>query len=100
MILVPVLFGILFAVALVWPVTDLVQAPVFYAAQGIADETPWVLLVLSVALPVVLYVAALLLGLRRPPFERAVIFTVALGTSFALFFSLATLASALRPLLY
>lgn len=100
MIAVPLVFALLFAVALVWPVTDLAQVPVFYAAQGIGDQTPWLLLVLSVALPVVLYVAALLLGRGKPPFTRAVIFTIALGTTFALFFSLASLASALRPVLF
>lgn len=99
MILVPLLFALLFAAALVWPVTDLVQLPQFYAATGIADHTPWSLLVVAVALPVLLYVAAFLLGRGRPAFERTLIFVVALATSFVLYFGVAALVSALRPLL-
>ena len=98
MILIPIVFAVLFAVALVWPVTDLVQVPQFYAAVGIADQTPWALLVLVVVLPAALYLVALLLGRGRPPFERALFFIVALATSFALYFGVAALASALRPL--
>lgn len=99
MILVAVVFAVLFGLALVGPVTDLVQLPQYYAALGIADETPWALLIVVVVLPVVLYVAGLVLGRGRALFGRALILTVALATSFALYFSIASLASALRPLL-
>jgi len=97
-ILVPLLFALLFAVALVWPVTDLVQLPQFYAATGIAADIPWALLVVAVALPVVLYIGALLLGRGRSAFERTLIFVVALATSFVLYFGVAALVAALRPL--
>lgn len=98
MILIPLVFAVLFALALVWPVTELIQLPRFYAASGIEDQTPWGLLILVVVLPIALYLLGFLLGRGKPPFERALLFTVALATSFALYFGVAALASALRPL--
>ena len=100
MILIPLVFAVLFGFALVWPVSDLVQLPQYYAANGAADATPWALLILAVVLPVALYLVAFLLGRGRSLFDRALIFTVALATSFALFFGIAALGSALRPLLF
>lgn len=97
MILVPLVFAVLFALALFGPISNLVALPAVYEAYGIGDAVPWALLVLAVALPVVFYVAALLLGRGRAPFERAVTFTVALATSFALYFGLVALVGAIQP---
>jgi hypothetical protein len=96
-ILLPVVFGILFAVALVMPVSDLTALPAVYEAYGIGDAVPWPLLVLSVAVPVLLYVAGVLLGRGRPPFERALILTVALATTFVLYFGVVALVAAIQP---
>jgi hypothetical protein len=68
-----------------------------YEAYGIGDAVPWPLLVLAVVLPPVLYVAALLLGRGRTPFARALILTVALATSFALYFGIVSLVGAIQP---
>ena len=97
MILVPVVFGVLFALALVMPVSDLLALPAVYEAYGIGDAVPWPLLVLSVALPPVLYAAALVLGRGREAFPRALLLTVALATSFALYFGIFALVGALQP---
>jgi hypothetical protein len=96
-IVVPIVFAVLFALALVMPVSDLGGLPAVYAAYGIGDAVPWPLLVLAVVLPPVLYVVALLLGRGRPPFARALLFTVALATSFALYFGLVALVGAIQP---
>ena len=97
MIVVALLFAVLFALAEVTPVSNLVALPAFYDYYGIGDATPWALLVLGVAIPVVGYVGALLLGRGRPLFARALIFTVALATTFALGFGVMALAAALQP---
>lgn len=97
MIVVALVFAVLFALALITPVSDLVALPGIYAAYGIGDAVPWPLLVLSVALPPVLYVVGLLLGRGRPPFARALILTVALATSFALYFGIVALVGAIQP---
>lgn len=97
MILVPVVFGILFALALVMPVSDLLALPAVYEAYGIGEAVPWPLLVLAVAVPPALYVAALVLGRGRAPFARALILTVALAASFALYFGIVALVAAVQP---
>lgn len=52
-------------------VQNLIELP---AVRGAA--TPWGLLILDVALPILVYAAALLLGLRRRTFARAALFLV------------------------
>lgn len=97
MIVVPLVFAVLFALALVIPVSDLLALPGIYEAYGIGDAVPWPLLVLAVALPPVLYVVGLVLGRGRPPFARALILTVALAASFALYFGIVSLVGAIQP---
>ena len=62
MIVVALVFAVLFALALVSPVSDLVALPGLYEAYGIGDAVPWPLLVLAVAVPPALYVAGLLVS--------------------------------------
>lgn len=96
-IVVALIFAVLFALAEVTPVSNLVALPAFYEFFGIGDATPWVLLVLGVAIPPVAYVAALLLGRGRPVFQRALMLTVALATTFALQFSVMAVAAGFQP---
>jgi hypothetical protein len=96
-IVVVLLFAVLFALAEVTPVSNLVALPGFYDYYGIGEATPWVLLVLGVVLPVVIYVAALLVSRGRPLFARALIFTVALASTFALEFGVMAIAAAFQP---
>ena len=97
MVVVAVIFAVLFALAEVTPISNLVALPAFYDYFGIGDATPWVLLVLGVAIPALFYLAALLLGRGRPVFARALILTVALAATFALEFGVMALAAALQP---
>jgi hypothetical protein len=96
-ILIPIVFGVLFALGLFGPISNLGALPAVYEAYGIGDAVPWPLLVLAVALPPVLYVAGLVLGRGRTPFERSLILTVALATSFALYFGIVSLVGAIQP---
>ena len=92
-------FAVLFALATFGPVSNLVALPQLYEAYGIGAATPWALLVAGVALPPLLYVAALALGRGRALFGRALVLVVALATSFALTFSLIAWVAALQPAL-
>lgn len=94
-----VVFAVLFALATFGPVSNLIALPQVYAAYGIAAATPWVLLIAGVAIPPVLFAAGLLVGRGRPLFARSLILIVALGTAFALGFSLIAFVAALQPAL-
>jgi hypothetical protein len=96
-ILIPIVFAVLFALGLFGPISNLAALPGVYEAYGIGDAVPWPLLGLAVALPPVLYVVALLLGRGRPAFERALILTVSLATSFALYFGIVAFVAAIQP---
>jgi len=87
---VAIVFAILFAGPLFWAVSDLIEFP---AAVG--GRTPWWLLIFAVIAPVVLYVAALLLGRGRTPVMRTVLFGAGLGAASALTLS----GIAIAPLL-
>jgi len=95
--LIPIVVAVLFALALFGPISNLGALPAVYEAYGIGDAVPWPLLILALALPPVLYVVALLLGRGRPPFARALILTVALAASFALYFGIVSLVGAIQP---
>ena len=97
MILIPIVFAVLFALALFGPISNLLALPPVYDAYGIGDAVPWPLLILAIVIPPALYVAGLLLGRGRPPFARALILTVALAASFALYFGIVTLVGAIQP---
>ena len=85
-------FGLLFAWALYQAISNAVNVPTFYDAIGIGDQVPWWLLILSVAVPPLLYVAAYLLARRLPLFGQGLVFLVALATSYVLWLSIVTLA--------
>lgn len=95
--IVAVVFGFLFALALVAPVSELVALPAYYEANGIGDATPWPVLVAAVVVPVLFYIVALLLGRGRVPFERALVLLVALAASFALHLAAVELVLQTQP---
>ena len=91
-LIVAIFFGLLFAWALYQAISNAVNVPAFYDAIGIGDQVPWWLLILSVAVPPLLYIAAYLVGRRLPLFGQALVFLVALATSYVLWLSIVTLA--------
>ena len=62
--------------------------PAFYDAIGIGDQVPWWLLILSIAVPPLLYLAAFWVARRQQLFGQALVFLVALATSYALWLSI------------
>jgi hypothetical protein len=98
-ILIPVVFAIVFALALIAPISDLGALPAIYDAYGIGDSTPWALLVLNIAAPPVLFVLGLLIGRGRPPMARVLVLIVAAALAFATYFSVFSWVQAIQPAL-
>jgi hypothetical protein len=69
-------------------VGNLVGLPPFYVALGIADGTPWVLLIAGVVVPGVAVVGALVGARGRALPSRILIYTIALAASNAVALSL------------
>lgn len=96
-VIVALVFAVLFGLALIPAISDAVVLPTYYDFLGISDAVPWPLLVLRVAVPVVLYVVALLLGRGKPAFVRVLLFTTALAVAFALALGIVTFVGAIQP---
>ena len=92
---IAIFFGLLFAWALYQAISNAVAVPTFYDALGF--PVPWWLLIVSVAIPPILYVAAFLLARRLALFGQALVFLVALATSYVLWLSIVSLAPLLIP---
>ena len=98
-IVVPVVFAVVYALALIAPISDLGALPAIYTAYGIGDAIPWALLVLNVAAPPVFFVIALLVGRGRPPMARVLVLIVGAAASFATYFSVFSWVQAIQPAL-
>jgi hypothetical protein len=96
-LVVSLVFAVLFGIALIPAISDAVVLPTYYDLLGIADAVPWPLLVLRVAVPIVLYLVALLIGRGRPIFSRVLLFTTALAVAFALALGIVSLVGAIQP---
>lgn len=96
-LVVAILLGLFFAAGAWAAFGDLVGVPRALAAAGLASTTPWVTLVASVAAPIVLFVAAVLVGRGRSTFQRALILVVALAASSALGLTLYFLSLRMLP---
>ena len=81
--------------ALFQGMSNLIAVPTFYAQAGLAEFTPWWLLVLGVVLPVLLFLVAVLVGRGRILSHRVALLAVSLATANAAVLS----AGALGPIL-
>ena len=98
-IVIPVAFALVYALALIAPVSDLGALPAIYEAYGIGDATPWGLLVLNVAAPPLFFVLALLIGRGRPPLAQSLVLIVGAAASFATYFAVFSWVQAIQPAL-
>jgi hypothetical protein len=96
-VLVAILFAVLHGYTLLQSISNLVALPGVYELVGIGDAVPWWLLVIGVALPVVLFAAAVFLGRRRSLAHRVLLLAVSLGATNATFLSVSALVAALQP---
>ncbi len=71
---IAIVFGLLYAYVLWGAIGDLISLP-----ASLGSLTPWWLLVLAVAVPVVAYVAAFVLGFRRSIGPRALFLFIGLA---------------------
>jgi hypothetical protein len=77
-IAVAIVFGILFAYDLWEALGNLLGLSAYYSAAGLANQTPWALLIVNLAVPAIAYLIALLLGRGRSVLVKSVLFVVAL----------------------
>jgi hypothetical protein len=66
-----VVFALLYAYVLWNAIGNLIQLP-----KALGSASPWLLLILDVVLPVVVYVLAFLLGIRRRIVQRGLLFLI------------------------
>lgn len=68
-IAIAIVFGLLYAYVLFEALGNLLQLP-----ATLGSSTPWAVLIVDVALPVIVFVVAILLGRRRPIVYRVLFF--------------------------
>jgi len=73
-------FGLFFAYYVYQAIGNLLELPKSYEAIGLSDSVPWVVLVTGLLIPIVLYVVAFAVALRRSALNKAIIFLMALVT--------------------
>ena len=75
---ITIVFGLFFAYDLWEALSNLIELPLALNAAGLASQTPWTLLIINLAVPIVVFALALLLARKRSLGDRAVILLVAL----------------------
>lgn len=99
-LIVAALFGPFYAYDLWEAVGNLINLPPFYDAIGYGSENvPWWLLWIGVALPLVIFLAAFVVGRRRNVGVKALVFLVGLSISAGLSLGVLGLEQVLRPVL-
>ncbi|MGV8895740.1 MAG: hypothetical protein ACOH10_06325 [Rhodoglobus sp.] len=90
--------GLLFAWDVWEAVSNLVALPDFYDYAGFGrDNVPWWLLITGVAIPVAVFVIALMLGRGRPLLVKVIVLVVGLAVASALGLGVIALEDVLRP---
>lgn len=80
-------FGLIFAY-LVWAaIGNAINFPQLFDVVGQAAAVPWWLLITAIAVPIVIYVVAFIISMRRTPLITALVFLMALGVASALGYS-------------
>lgn len=97
-VIVAVLFGLFFAYDLWEAISNLVALPGFYEYAGFGVENvPWWLLAIGVAIPVIVFVLALVVGRGMPLLMKAIVLLVGLTVVSALGLGVIALEDVLRP---
>lgn len=78
------IFGLFYAYDVWEAVGNLIGVPKIYDGFGLTAQTPWVLLIAALVIPMIVYGVALLVGLRRNVGERALVLLTGLAVSNAL----------------
>ena len=75
------LFLLAYAYFVYQAVQNLIELPKSYNAIGLSDSVPWVLLIVGLIIPILLYVVAFAVGLRRGALDKAIIFVMGLAVA-------------------
>lgn len=95
---VDIVFGLIYAYYVWDAIRSLVELPGYYDSIGLPQAAvPWWLLVGGLLVPLLVYVAAFLLGHRRGILRKALFFFVGLTVVATLSLSLIGLESVIRP---
>ncbi len=81
---VAALFGLVYAYFVYQAIRNVIELPKTYSAIGLADAVPWPLLIVGLAVPIVIYVLAFVIGLRRGLLDKALVFLIGVATTAAL----------------
>jgi len=81
------LFGLVYAYFVYQAIGNLIELPKSYNSVGLGDSVPWVLLVIGLLIPVLVYVLAFVIGLRRPVLDKAIIFVMGIAVTAGLGFT-------------
>jgi hypothetical protein len=79
--IIALLFALAFGYDVVEAVANLQQLPLLYLGSAIEGATPWWLLYAGIAVPVLLFAAALWVGRRMRLVPKAGVLLIALGVS-------------------
>jgi len=79
-LLIAAAFGLLFAYFVYQAVGNLLELPKSYEAIGLSESVPWVVLILGLVVPILIYVIAFAIALRQKLLNTAIIFLMALVT--------------------
>lgn len=94
-------FGFFYAYDVWEAVSTLIELPRFYEAIGLtAEVVPWWLLIAGIALPLVVFVAALLIGRRRSVGKFVLVLLVGLAVVAAFSLGAVALEFVLRPVVF
>lgn len=79
-LLIAAAFGLLFAYFVYQAIGNLLELPKSYEAIGLSDSVPWLVLILGLVVPILLYVISFAIALRQKLLNTAIIFLMALVT--------------------
>lgn len=98
-LIVAVLLGLFYAYDVWEAIGNMINLPPFYDELGIgAENVPWWLLWIAVAIPIVVFVLAFAIGRRRRVGGKAVVFIVGLAVAAGLGIGVLALEDVLRPI--
>lgn len=81
---VAALFGLVYAYDVWEAIGNLIGVPAIYEGLGLTARTPWILLIAALVIPIVTFVAVVLVGRHRNLGEKALLFLLGLAVSNAL----------------
>lgn len=81
---VAALFGLIYAYFVYQAIGNLIELPKSYDAIGLSNSVPWVLLIIGLLVPLIVYVLAFAIGLRRRMLDQTVIFIMGIAVTAAL----------------